>query len=110
MALTTRGIIEIPDAPNSSFDHGAFDPKSRRVFVAHTARDCLDVIDHDSSRHVATLQGFPEAAGVVAHDGNVLVTNRGSASLTWLDAVTLKTRAVMPTGARPNGVAITTAA
>ena len=41
MALTIRGIIEIPDSANTSFDHGAFDPKSRRVFVAHTARDCL---------------------------------------------------------------------
>jgi DNA-binding beta-propeller fold protein YncE len=107
VALTARGIIEIPDAPDTSFDHGAFDPKSRRVFIAHTSRDCLDVIDHDTSRHIATLPGFPEAAGVVAHDGNVLVTNRGAASLAWLDAVTLKTRAVLPTATRPNGVAIT---
>ena len=59
------------------------------MFVAHTARDRVEVIDHDTSRHVATLEGFPEAAGVVAHDGNVLVTNRGAASLAWLDAATL---------------------
>src|SRR6188474_3715449 len=110
MALTTRGIIEIPDSMNTSFDHGAFDPKSRRVFVAHTARDCLEVIEHDTSRHIATLEGFPEAAGVVAHDGHVLVTNRGAASLTWLDAVTLKTRSVWPTAPKQNGVAITSAA
>ena len=32
------------------------------------------------------LQGFPEVAGVVADDGQVLVTNRGSASLAWIDA------------------------
>jgi DNA-binding beta-propeller fold protein YncE len=36
----------------------------------------------------------------------VLVTNRGSASLAWVDAQTLQTRAVYPTGARPNGVAL----
>ena len=107
MALTVRGIIEIPGAQDTSFDHGAFDPKTRRVFVAHTARDCVEVIDHDTSRHVATLNGFPEAAGVAAIDGNVLITNRGAASLAWLDATTLKTRFVSPTALRPNGVAIT---
>jgi DNA-binding beta-propeller fold protein YncE len=110
MALTPRGTIEIPNSRDSSFDHGAFDPKTRRVFVAHTGRDCLEVIDHDASRHVATLKGFPEAAGVVAHAGNVLVTNRGAASLTWLDAATLRTRSVFPTAPRPNGVAITSSA
>ena len=107
MALTVRGIIEIPDSRGTSFDHGAFDPKTRRVFVAHTARDSVEVIDHDTSRHVATLKGFPGAAGVVAHDGNVLVTNRGAASLAWLDATTLQTRFVSPTAPRPNGAAIT---
>ena len=107
MALTVRGVIAIPDGRNSDFDHGAFDPKTRRVFIAHTARDRVDVVDHDASKHVATLQGFPEAAGIVAADGNVLVTNRGAASLAWLDAATLQTRAVFPTAPRPNGVAIT---
>jgi DNA-binding beta-propeller fold protein YncE len=107
MALTARGTIDIPDSRDTSFDHGAFDPKTRRVVVAHTKRDRLEVIDHDTSRHVATLKGFPEAAGVVAHDGNVLVTNRGSAGLAWIDAATLQTRFVAATAPRPNGVAIT---
>jgi DNA-binding beta-propeller fold protein YncE len=106
MALIAKGIIEIPDARNTSFDHGAFEPKSRRVFVAHTARDRLEVIDHDTSRHIATLEGFAEAAGVVADDGGVLVTNRGAASIAWVDAFSLKTRAVLPTAPRPNGAAI----
>jgi DNA-binding beta-propeller fold protein YncE len=105
-ALREARIIEIPDAAGTLFDHGAFDPKSRRVFVAHTARDRVEVIDHDDARHVASLPGFPEAAGVVAEDGHVLVTNRGAAELAWLDARTLGTRALAKTGPRPNGVAI----
>ena len=105
MPLKLVSTIEIPNAPGSEFDHGAFDPKTRRVFVAHTGRDCLDVIDHDGARHVATLGGFPEAAGVAAADGQVLVTNRGAASLAWIDAATLQTKAVFETGPRPNGVA-----
>jgi hypothetical protein len=74
--------------------------------VAHTARDRIEVIDHDTSRHLATLHGFSEAAGVVADEGQVLITNRGAARLAWIDAHTLETRAVFDTGVRPNGVAI----
>jgi hypothetical protein len=106
MSLMAAGIIEIPDSLGTSFDHGAFEPETRRVFIAHTARDSLEVVDADSNQHVATLRGFPGAAGVVADKGNVLVTNRGSASVAWVDARTLKTRTVLNTGPRPNGVAI----
>jgi hypothetical protein len=110
MALTVRGVIAIPDGRNTDFDHGAFDSKTRRVFIAHTARDRVEVVDHDASTHLATLEDFPEAAGVVAAYGNILVTNRGRASLAWLDAATLRTRAVLPTAPRPNGVALTASA
>jgi DNA-binding beta-propeller fold protein YncE len=105
VSLESMGIIAIPD-PGNLFDHGAVEPTTRRVFVAHTARDRLEVIDHDKRCHLATLSGFPEAAGVVADDGHVLVTNRGAASLAWVDGRTLETRAVIDTGPRPNGVAI----
>ena len=106
MSLKTVGIIAIPGAAGSEFDHAAFDMKSRRVFIAHTARDCVEVIDHDAGRHLATLPGFPGVAGAVADDGQILITNRGSASVARLDASTLETRAVFKTGARPNGAVI----
>jgi DNA-binding beta-propeller fold protein YncE len=106
MALKTVATIAIPGSASSSFDHGAFDPVSRRVFVAHTGRDCVEVIDHDAGRHVATLRDFPEAAGVVADDGIVLVTNRSAASLAFVDGRNLETRRVFKVGHRPNGVAI----
>jgi len=106
MPLENVGRIEIPNAAGSAFDHGAFDPKTRRIFIAHTARDCVEVIDHDAGKHIATLSGFAGVAGAVADDGEILVTNRGSASAAWLDAASLETKAVFKTGARPNGAAI----
>src|SRR4051794_7920516 len=106
MPLKTIGTIAIPGAAGSEFDHAAFDTKTRRVFIAHTARDCVEVIDHDAARHIATLPGFPGVAGAVADDGQILVTNRGSASVALLDAGTLETRATFNTGARPNGAVI----
>src|SRR5947208_15965607 len=102
MPIKIIGTIDIPGAAGSEFDHAAFDAKSRRVFIAHTARDCIEVIDHDAGRHLATLPGFPGVAGAVADDGQILVTNRGSASIALLDAGTLKTRATYKTGGRPN--------
>ena len=106
MSLKIAGSIAIPGATGSEFDHAAFDTRSRRVFIAHTARDCVEVIDHDAGRHLATLPGFSGVAGAVADDGQVLVTNRGSASAALVDALTLETRAVFKTGARPNGAVI----
>jgi hypothetical protein len=48
MPLKTLGVIAIPDGLSSDFDQAAFDPKTtRRVFIAHTARDCIEVMDHD---------------------------------------------------------------
>lgn len=106
MLLSLRGIIELPDAAGSSFDHGAFDPVTRRVFVAHTGRDRVEVIEHETSSHFATVDGFAEPAGVVTDSARVLVTNRSGSTLSWLDAATLQIRQTYATAPRPNGVAI----
>jgi DNA-binding beta-propeller fold protein YncE len=104
--MKTLGIIPIPDGSNSDFDHAVFDPKTRRVFVAHTARDCVEVIDHAAQKPIATLRGFPAVAGAVADDGEVMTTNRGAATISWLDAATYDVKGVFPSGPRPNGAAI----
>ena len=104
--MKNLGVIEIPNALNSEFDHAAFDPRTRRVFIAHTARDCIEVIDHNAGKHIATLPGFPGVAGAVADDGEVLATNRGAATVAWLDGQTYETKAVFKCGPRPNGAAI----
>src|SRR5436190_9730886 len=106
MSLEALRTIEIDGSANSQFDHGAFDSKTRRVFVAHTGQGRIEVIDHDAGRHLTSLDGFPEAAGVVAEDGRVIVTNRGAASLAWIDADSLETRLIKGTAPRPNGVAM----
>lgn len=102
MPLKSLGVIEIPRGKGSEFDHAAFDPKTRRVFIAHTARDCVEVIDHDQLKPIATLSGFPG----VADESEIFTTNRGAASVTWLDAASLETKATFETGPRPNGAAV----
>jgi YVTN family beta-propeller protein len=104
--LTPGRFIPIPKSAGSAFDHGAYDPTTGRVFVAHTAANTLEVLDHREGRHVRTLPDFPEAAGVVVGDRTVLVTNRGSASLAVVESDTLARRATISVSPRPNGVAI----
>jgi hypothetical protein len=104
--LRAAGVVPIPHASGSAFDHGAFEPSTRRLFIAHTARDCVEVVDHDTQLHIATLPGFKGAAGVVADERRILVTNRGAATATLLEADTFKTLAVFETGPRPNGAVI----
>jgi hypothetical protein len=106
MSLKALGVIEIPGAAGSEFDHGIFDSRTRRVFIAHTKQSTVEVVDPDAGRHIMTLPGFPGVAGAVADDGEILLTNRGSASIAWLDGATFKTRSVLATGPRPNGAAI----
>ena len=102
--LVPRRFIAIPSS--SEFDHGAFDPITNRVFIAHMAANKLEVIDHATGTHLQMLEGFTEAAGVVVAGETVLVTNRGAAELAVVHARTLEVSARIPVGPRPNGVAI----
>jgi DNA-binding beta-propeller fold protein YncE len=104
--LRTHGFIPIPGVRLTSFDHGAADERTGRVFVAHTAADSVEVFDGRQRRHERTLPGHTEAAGVVVGEGLVAVTNRGAASLSLIDAATLNLIATFSTAPRPNGIAL----
>ena len=47
MSLKALGVIAIPGAAGSEFDHGIFESHTRRVFIAHTGRSTMEVIDPD---------------------------------------------------------------
>ena len=49
----------------ASFDHGAFDPRTAGFSWAHTERDCVEVTNHDASRHVAARRADPMPADPV---------------------------------------------
>ncbi len=102
--LCPSRFVLIPGS--TDFDHGAFDAVTKRVFLAHTGANTLEILDDETGAHLETLPGFGEAAGVVVAGNTVLVTNRGTAELAVVDAVSLKVTSRIPVGPRPNGVAI----
>ena len=56
MSLKTIALC-IPDAKGSAFDHAASIQNAACVHRAYGA-DCIEVIDHDAMRDIATLPGF----------------------------------------------------
>jgi hypothetical protein len=65
VALRLEGYIDLPEhAGPGGFDHAAVHGRLRRLYVAHTANDAVDVIDLDADRHrvYAFLPGTHRAA------------------------------------------------
>ena len=50
MSLVAAGTIEIPDSLGTAFDHGAFEPESRRVFIAQRREFLLERLTCRRSR------------------------------------------------------------
>ena len=53
MSLRLEGYIDIPaHRGTGGFDHAAVHRGLRRLYVAHTSNDALDVIDLDAGRYI----------------------------------------------------------
>lgn len=103
--LAPGRFIPLPVTAPTLFDHGAFADQTGRIFVAPTSANHVEVIDAQAGRHLRTLPGFPEAAGIVVSGDTVVVTNRGAATVSLVRAGSLACAQTFPTGVRPNGVA-----
>ncbi len=100
------GDVPLPAHGESGFDHADVHLESGRVFVAHTANGTVDVIDGEKLRHVKTIEGCPEASGVLCaqKEGLVFAAARAGKILT-IDAKSLKLLRESQAGTKPNGLA-----
>lgn len=75
-------------------DHLAFDPSSRRLFVAALGNDTVEVIDTANGRLVRSLKGFhePQGIAIVQDAGMIAVANGGTGTLQLVAGDTLETR------------------
>lgn len=108
MALRLEGYIDLPEhAGPGGFDHAAVHRGLRRLYVAHTANDALDVIDLDAGRYVDSIPGLTGVAGALVDEasGTVFTSNRGEDTVSIFDARAALVLDTVPVGKRPNGLA-----
>ena len=58
-------------------DHMAYDPATKRLFIACVANGSLEVIDLDAGKRIGTIDKLPEPQGVAVAGGFVYVATGG---------------------------------
>jgi DNA-binding beta-propeller fold protein YncE len=110
VTLRRLGFVEVPRGAKSGFDHAdvLVTPAARRMYVAHTGADRVDVFDCRAMRYLHTLEGHPGVAGVLVDSERdlLLTTDRGCARLSIYRASDEMLLGQVAVGPRPNGVAL----
>lgn len=108
MTLRLEGYIELPiHLGSGGFDHAAIHDERRRLYIAHTANDALDVVDLDVDAYLESIGGLPGVAGaLVAESGDVVFsTNRAEDTIAIFEAAHPERLTKVAVGRRPNGLA-----
>ena len=106
MTLARVGFIPIPPGAKPGFDHAAVHLRSRRMYVAHTGADRIEVLDCASHSHLHSLPDLPGAAGVLVDEGHgVLVSSDRGGSRVSIFGSDESLLGRVTVGAHPNGLA-----
>jgi hypothetical protein len=108
MALELEGFITLPEhRGDGGFDHAAVHQGLRRLYVAHTENDAVDVIDLDRGLYSHSIEGLGGIAGALVseEDGLLFSSNRGDGSVSAFAARDERLLATVAVGVRPNGLA-----
>lgn len=73
MSLTRVGFIPIPPGDEPGFDHADIHRAGRRLYVAHTGADRVDVLDCEERRFLRSLPELPGVAGVLIDEEHDLL-------------------------------------
>jgi YVTN family beta-propeller protein len=93
-ALRLERTIELSGV-EGRFDHFAYDPKGKRLFVAALGNGTLEVIDTTTGRRAGSITGLRKPTGVafVSETGEVVVASGDDGAVRFYDAGTLKVAA-----------------
>src|SRR5260370_38923253 len=73
VSLTRVGVIPIPAGPESGFDHADVYRRGRRMYIAHTGADRVDVLDCAGTTFMRSLPDLPGVAGVLIDEEHDLL-------------------------------------
>lgn len=107
MALKFRNYIDLPSHNSGGFDHADIHLSSGKVFLAHTANGTVEIINGLKNCHLATIQGCPEASGVLCAQSEnlIFVASRGEGKVLVIDANSNNVLRELKVGPKPNGLA-----
>ncbi len=108
MILEHIGDIELPaHGKPGGFDHAAVHGRRRRLYVAHTANDALDIIDCTANTYLRSVPRLDGIAGALVSEEHDLVftSNRGENTVGIFPADREEALVKVKVGLRPNGLA-----
>jgi serine/threonine-protein kinase len=107
VTLVRVGFIPIPPGPKSGFDHADVYSAGRRMYVAHTGANRIDVLDCESWTHLRALSDLPGVAGVLVDEEQDLLfsSDRGVARVSIFRCSNEELLGRVGVGPHPNGLA-----
>ena len=108
MSLKHICTIDLPEhIQKGGFDHAAIHAGARRIYVAHTINNSIDIIDCVADRYLASIPNMTGVAGALVSEehGLVFTSNRGENTVSWFKPGNEQDMVKVPVGIRPNGLA-----
>ena len=107
MSLTRVGFIPIPPGAEPGFDHADVYRAERRLYVAHTGADRIDVLDCETKRYLRALPDLPGVAGVLIDQEHDLLfsSDRSCARVSIFRCSDEELLGQVEVGPHPNGLA-----
>lgn len=110
MSLHRVGFIDIPPGAEPGFDHADTYPAGRRLYVAHTGADRVDVIDCAERTFLRSLPDLPAVAGVLISEWDDLLftSDRAAGRVSVFHCSDEQLLGHVAVGPHPNGLAYDT--
>jgi DNA-binding beta-propeller fold protein YncE len=107
MSLERVGFIPIPAGAKPGFDHADTYRAERRMYVAHTGADRVDVLDCGAGTFVRSLPDLPGVAGVLIDEPSDLLftSDRAAARVSIFRCSDERLLGRVAVGPHPNGLA-----
>jgi DNA-binding beta-propeller fold protein YncE len=107
VSLVRTGFVPLPSGAKPGFDHADVYRPNRRIYVAHTGADRVEVIDGDQRTFARSLLDLPGVAGALVDEGNDLLftSDRAAARVSMFRCSNEQLLGRVAVGPHPNGLA-----
>jgi DNA-binding beta-propeller fold protein YncE len=106
MSLTRLGFVPVPRGVKPGFDHADIHRATRRMYVAHTGADRVDVFDCSTQTFLRALPALPGVAGVLIDEEHDLLftSDRAAARVSIFRCSDEQLLGRVQVGRHPNGL------